>query len=425
MTQTLDSFSTLLSLLTQTFLLEEPRGFSSDRIQRAVANHQASFTSLKKSLIEAQSERLFGGPGRVGEGAQSHGSSGQAYEDAIDSLNRLGQHLNGLRSGITLQHELIRSHREGKVIFKNSSTNSKGMELGNGKGKGISHHLKSPPTDNEEIALLQSAATVFGDLLDDLGPPLKALSVLSFVTYVGCCESADNICQTHCISTLKRLREAFVQSRNDHSTAMQPADFVALADNIERALFAFESTSNHAVLRMYRSGQAVALEHSRSSAASLASENQLLMGDESETVFLVYLYASVSSVAFRTSCYPYSFIFTLQEYARELISLVDAMGRICSIERANAARGGLWRQLSARLGPSLGRRGNRPGQAKTASSMRKRFCKSPNSSRPRHCSSLLANQPPTSSHTSLIKLYPSQRSHHMLPILFKLLVENS
>lgn len=136
MTQTLDSFSTLLKMLTQTFLLEEPHGFSSDRIQRAVSNHQASFTSLKKSLVEAQSERLFGGPGKVGEGAQLRGSSGQAYEDAIDSLNRLGQHLNGLRSGVSLQHELIKGHREGKVILKNALNKSPAMASVNGSGKG-------------------------------------------------------------------------------------------------------------------------------------------------------------------------------------------------------------------------------------------------------------------------------------------------
>ena len=183
MTQTLDSFSTLLGMLTQTFLLEEPHGFSSDRLQRAVANHQASFTSLKKSLVEAQSERLFGGPGKLGEGAQARGSSGQAYEDAIDSLNRLGQHTNGLRSGISLQYELIRGHREGKVILKNamaknSAENGVGNGNGNGKGKSPERSYKASEV-NEDTAMLQAAATVFGELLDDLAPPLKALSVSS------------------------------------------------------------------------------------------------------------------------------------------------------------------------------------------------------------------------------------------------------
>ncbi|KAM5533752.1 hypothetical protein V8D89_012625 [Ganoderma adspersum] len=329
MTQTLDSFSTLLGMLTQTFLLEEPHGFSSDRIQRAVANHQASFTSLKKSLVEAQSERLFGGPGKVGDGAQLRGSSGQAYRDAIDSLNRLGQHLNGLRSGISLQHELIKGHQEGEVNVQSLTPQQQAVELGNGKGK-VSE------ISNDESALLHSAATVFGDLLDDLGPPLKALS-------------------TKCISTLKHLRDAFVQPRDDR-TAMQLAHFIELAEDIERALFTFESTSNHAVLRMYRSGQAAGLEQSRSSFASLKPENQILLGDESENVFLVYF-----------------FIFTLQEYARELISLVDAMSRICNIERANAARGGLWKQLKAFAGSSIGRSAEQARRGRRSASIRKRF----------------------------------------------------
>lgn len=177
MTQTLDSFSTLLEMLTQTFLLEEAHGFSSDKLQRAVTNHQASFTSLKKSLVEAQSERLFGGPGKVGEGAQLRGSSGQAYVDAIDSLNRLGQHLNGLRSGISLQHQLIKGHREGKVILKSLSMKRRSPPMANGKGKDVSEQNGNPSEDDEETAMLQAAATVFGDLMDDLAPPLKALSV--------------------------------------------------------------------------------------------------------------------------------------------------------------------------------------------------------------------------------------------------------
>ncbi|TFK90654.1 hypothetical protein K466DRAFT_484360 [Polyporus arcularius HHB13444] len=338
MTQTLDSFSTLLGMLTQTFLLEELHGFSSDKLQRAVTNHQASFTSLKKSLVEAQSERFFGGPGKVGEGAQLHGSSGQSYVDAIDSLNRLGQHLNGLRSGISLQYQLIKGHREGKVILKNR-TAEQSSPMANGKRKDVSEQNGKPSEDDEETALLQSAATVFGDLMDDLGPPLKALS-------------------TTCISTLKRLREAFVQPRsNNDRTFMQPADFVELADSIERALYTFESTSNHAVLRMYRSGN-VSCVDSRASFASLTSDNPVLMGDESEHVFLAYF-----------------FIFTMQEYARELISLVDAMSRICSIERANAARSGVWGRLKTllHLPWKLNRSSQRSTRGRRATSIRKRF----------------------------------------------------
>ncbi|KAI8985654.1 Fusaric acid resistance protein-like-domain-containing protein [Trametes punicea] len=341
MTQTLDSFSTLLGMLTQTFLLEEPHGFSAEKIQRAVSNHQASFTSLKKSLDEAHSERFFGGPGRVGDEAQLRGSSGQAYQDAVDSLNRLGQHLNGLRSGISLQHEIIKGYKEGKLVLKHVAPMQipEDVPNANGKGKVVDQNCRSPAALDEEAALLQAAATAFGDMMDDLGPPLRALS-------------------TTCTSTLKRLREAFVHPRDSTDrTTMQLADFHELSESVERALFTFESTSNHAVVRLYRSGNVSGYD-SRASIASLTSDNQVLAGDESETVFLVYFY-----------------IFTLQEFARELISLVDAMGRLCSIERANAARSGLWGRFKAALMLGCGVResSRRTRQEKSSRSIRKRL----------------------------------------------------
>jgi hypothetical protein len=188
MQKTLDSFSTLLSMLTGTFLLEEDAAArrSEDVIQKAIASHQASFTSLKKSLDEARSEAIFGGPSSPSyKGGRK--SLGQAYEDAVDSLNRLGQHLNGLRGGTRLQFELTKAHVAGKLNLKN-----RGMEKGamaNSKAKGSNERdamvirggAGSDPL--EEDVILQAAADMFRELVDDLGPPLKALSVSFNITY--------------------------------------------------------------------------------------------------------------------------------------------------------------------------------------------------------------------------------------------------
>jgi hypothetical protein len=182
MIKTLDSFSTLLSMLTNTFLLGDSSSLhqpSQGRLQRAVENHQASFTSLKKDLTEARSERLFGGPGKADSKLDDKSNAGLAYEDAVDSLNRLAQHLNGLRSGTRLQYELTKAHRDGKIVLKRKAvdlrmqnTLSQNLERENGKGKGIDNEPNS-----EEDAMLQAAAVIFGELVDELGPPLSALSV--------------------------------------------------------------------------------------------------------------------------------------------------------------------------------------------------------------------------------------------------------
>lgn len=171
MIKTLDSFSTLLRMLTNTFLLEEPlHPPSHGKLQKAVENHQSSFTSLKKNLAEARSEWFYRGP--------SGRNRSRAYEDAVDSLNRLAQHLNGLRSGTRLQYDLTKAHATGKVVLKNRPMRSRGTDSANGKGKGRDGNGSTTGISlEEETVLLQAAAVAFGDIVDDLGPPMKALSV--------------------------------------------------------------------------------------------------------------------------------------------------------------------------------------------------------------------------------------------------------
>ncbi|KAJ6567833.1 Fusaric acid resistance protein-like-domain-containing protein [Mycena sp. CBHHK59/15] len=119
---------------------------------------------------------------------------------------------------------------------------------------------------------------------------------------------------------------SFVQSqRRSSRDAFHQHEFLELVDGIERALVRFESTSNHAVLRLYRRGAVGLTTDWRDN----TSENtQVLNSAENEHVFLVYF-----------------FIFTLQEFAGELVSLVDAMGRIYSIEQAHANRTRWWTRL--------------------------------------------------------------------------------
>ncbi|TFK20952.1 hypothetical protein FA15DRAFT_672991 [Coprinopsis marcescibilis] len=303
MVKTLDSFSTLLSKLTEVFLVEDQDDDEHHKISKlhqAIENHQNSFTTLKKILGEAQSEWIYrdfdvdeddgskGGSILRGEYASHRG-----YEDAVDSMNRLAQHLNGLRSSTRLQHELTKAD----IIREHGSPS---------KGKAIA---------DDESAILHAAAEMFGDLIDELGPPLKSLTGA-------------------CTSTIDKLKVAFTKARSKSvqpHDIMQPEDFIEMAEGIERALFAFESTSNHALLRLYRRG---AHPISREN-GSWDSENKLLTEDENEHVFLVYF-----------------FIFTLQEFAGEVILLADAMERIYNFERRRMMQDSFFR----RLGYSIVRR---------------------------------------------------------------------
>ncbi|KAJ3971160.1 hypothetical protein EV361DRAFT_239231 [Lentinula raphanica] len=337
MMKTLDSFSTLLGMLTDTFLLEEPlHPRSQGRIQRAVEAHQSSFTSLKKNLKEASSEWIFWGRYRTpssgafrrltrasgfSSDADNDGGRKKAYQDAVDSLNRLAQHLNGLRSGTRLQFELTQAGAvERKARAKGANKTHGATPIKTGPLVDVPVHPSMVEEDDEEAAILKAAAVMFGDLVDDLGPPMKALS-------------------STCTTGLKRLKESFIHSqatlRRGHHSQFRLAEFDELIESIEAALLRFESTSNHAMMRLYRKSDLVRVSHSQyqsresipptpvstrersHTVTSIAkSENAFFAsGDGTEHVFLVYF-----------------FIFTLQEFAREMTMLVDAMERIYAVE---------------------------------------------------------------------------------------------
>ena len=270
MVKTLDSFSTLLKLLTNTFLLEGPLHHpSQQRIQKAVSDHQASFTSLKKNLSEARSESLCGGPSdRAGVGSVDWGT-GRAYEDAVDSLNRLAQHLNGLRSGTRLQYELAKAYRDGTVAPQG------------GKGKDQSEHASE--AGDEAAVMLTAAASMFGDFVEELGPPLSALSVSPSAASPFW---SLRFLQRTCTSAIRRLRKAFAQKDRASAKELQDEDFIALAAKIERALFMFDSTSNHAVVRLYKRSD---LSRIQSTTSISDEENPIIAAPDNEDIFLVYL----------------------------------------------------------------------------------------------------------------------------------------
>ncbi|PWN22584.1 hypothetical protein BCV69DRAFT_257516, partial [Microstroma glucosiphilum] len=100
----LDAYSTLLRILTRTFLLEDHANIHirSSRVRAAIAAHHSAYTSMQKNLGEARYEAPFDPRirGRV-----------KLMQEAVDSLNRLGGHLQGLRSSCATQHETLEKNQ--------------------------------------------------------------------------------------------------------------------------------------------------------------------------------------------------------------------------------------------------------------------------------------------------------------------------
>lgn len=99
--KTLDSFATLLVMLTKAFLLEEDATISPERLQRATSAHEASFTSLKVAFDEAKLELL---DPRIHRGVG-------LYDACIASMSRLAKHITGLREGCRSQDALLQERK--------------------------------------------------------------------------------------------------------------------------------------------------------------------------------------------------------------------------------------------------------------------------------------------------------------------------
>jgi hypothetical protein len=175
MITSLESYATLLDMLSSSFLLD-PRSKGRHHLIRAVEAHQAGFTSLKRNLDEAKSEWILDPPDAP---SSSRGfrqkSLSFLYGEAVDCLNRLAQHLAGLRSGTKLQRDLtlVYGRRKAKEKVRDEIRKAAG---GNGEA-GALPQVQDPKEVDEEEAALSAAALAFGSLVEDVGPPMVTLTV--------------------------------------------------------------------------------------------------------------------------------------------------------------------------------------------------------------------------------------------------------
>jgi hypothetical protein len=363
MIKTLDSFSTLLSLLTSTFLLEdESYQPSQEKISKAVADHQATFTRLKKSLAEAQSERLCGGPG-----TSSSRSGGDPYEDAVDSLTRLAQHLNGLRSGTSHQYELAKAHWDGKIAIRRSSMFANVLETELPKGKEApSGGLGHGNTTETENVMLRAAAAVFGDFVGELDSPLRSLSVsrgmFHIPQHVGICAHSSScsifIGTTH-LSSRRKTTSRHVRRQLDTFVAHFPIKGVRprMPKPSWTSLWNSPTGSNE----RFSSSTALPITpccvstNEQTLVAPLLARPLLPPPPLLSTALTHSFLLVKASMCFwctctfqprrldwdfslRTCSLYASFLFAMQEFARELISLTVAMSRIYAAERPEASR---------------------------------------------------------------------------------------
>ena len=327
----LKGFATLLRVLTKTFLLDDPSNFHfrSEQIKRAIDDHHDSFTSLRKNLGEAMLEGFFD--------LRMRGMRSK-YVAATDSMNRLAQHLAGLRSSCGLQHQIMMAHKEAR---KARASGSSGQENARAdadqpglSGLEIAEAMltnEEPPSNvSEQRAQETSAqerATAFEDFIQSIGPHMRSLVFT-------------------CSRTLKNLRSTFMARHRTHRHAftgtgrvangdadrtgrrgshfIPGASFELLEQDVAAALRRFQHEQTVAIKRIYTmepkatdknkvdSVVAAAAAAAAASAAGKAGystrQDQTNKVNPDEEIFLIFF-----------------FVFNLEEFAKELQVLIEAL----------------------------------------------------------------------------------------------------
>ncbi|KAG0151562.1 hypothetical protein CROQUDRAFT_36606 [Cronartium quercuum f. sp. fusiforme G11] len=294
--QTLDSFSTLIGMLTKTFLLDDSIYTNQASLKEAIDRHHASFTSLKSSLDAASYE--FFEP-RIQRSQAS-------YKELVASMNRLAQHLTGLRSGCGLQYELMEAARCQPNTKRDTDTQSI-----------LSNLSKS--------GSLGPIREVFAVFCETVGPSLKTLMASGIVCF-------------HEIKSSGRKKRHMTSGSNlaDVESGGGIDALMEMRSQLQQVLEIFQDTHTGAMKKLC---ETFPFSTRASSSTNMYEEGHLLPSDllnrsePNEEIFLIYF-----------------FLFNMEEFMRELCHLLDIFADIRADEATlEYETRKLWFQLRRRL----------------------------------------------------------------------------
>ncbi|KAI8096622.1 Fusaric acid resistance protein-like-domain-containing protein [Halteromyces radiatus] len=338
---TLNSYKVLLKLLTKTFLLDDDLPeFKANRIlQTAIESHRASFTSLQKSLKEAKLERLWN--------RQIRGCTDE-YDQIVKSMQRLSQHVGGLRSSCGIQFDYINSKDQqgstlrstGNEPISDDTATDKILspmmtsdtwsirpgyrrrqletEMKRQKSALAASYMTAPFNFDKESFIsshpgtTKNEKTTEGSLINYIQTIRQPLKSLAYT----------------CKRTIFHLQFRF-STQSSYTSRMKnmTPEFYVLKANLIKAIDLFEISQRHAIQRLQQQHH----HQQRTGKTNIHHDVQLLASPE-EDIFLVYF-----------------FVFNMIEFAQELITLVDAVDRLCYARNYNSS----WWQCCSRWFSSL------------------------------------------------------------------------
>ncbi|KAI9291197.1 hypothetical protein K502DRAFT_368642 [Neoconidiobolus thromboides FSU 785] len=309
MVTSLESFKTGLSTIVKTFLLEEIKDFSPNQIEDLMTKNRGYFLTLKQRYnasyweFHLEQEKYF------------------TMGKVVDRLNRLGQKLGGLSSGIDAQKEIlemcgidvnldyIKNLKDKSKLRRFSKHSSIFNENKNKKDTTTTTANKSSNTkdknnEGDDDLILEPNLDTFCNFLKFIGPPTKALTF----TCKQAISHLINVIKT--LDKKKDLPAIYYWNSMDDIDNNETISIEQLKLNIRNALELFDEAQSHAICSLYK----------RTS----------YDGRPTEEIFLVYF-----------------FVFALEEFANELILTIDSFEQMVNFPNLN--RAGWFMNLKSQL----------------------------------------------------------------------------
>lgn len=306
----LSSTRVLLKLLTKTFLLDAdlPEFTANKTLETALKSHRTSFTSLKPALKDARLEFYNLEMKQHADG----------YHKIVESLERLAQHVGGLKSSCGLQVEVMHQTTESRkpsygAVPPSSLPEQQQKETYNLKAgpqrKKMESELKRERESNQEQNAASSSSyfdiisSNKNELVDNLlnktkiKPERKEGALVQFIRTVR--SPMKSLAYT-CKQTIIHLQARFMR-KTTHATP----SFGLMRQNLANAIELFETSQHQALIRFYQRRFKKYHKNIKTNdnLHSLFLEQQQFPADD---VFLVYF-----------------FVFCLLEFAKELMTLVE------------------------------------------------------------------------------------------------------
>ncbi|CAO3609468.1 unnamed protein product [Mucor hiemalis] len=307
----LSSTRILLKLLTKTFLLDSnlPEFTANKTLETAIKSHRTSFTALKPALKQAKLEFY-------NLELQLHANG---YDKIVESIERLAQHVGGLRSSCGLQVEVMqqsgRKQNYGAVdpISLNKSRKEAYYNVKAGpQRKKMESELKREREVSQEEQTVISPTSYF-DLIssnamndqtkskEDVKPEKKEKED-ALEQFIRTVRSPMKSLAFTCKQTIVHLQARFMQK-----TTQSTPSFAMLRQNLASAIELFEKSQHQALMKFYQ--------------RRLRKYNKNANGaDNLHSVFLTQQQFPVEDVFL-----VYFFVFCLLEFAKELMTLVDSV----------------------------------------------------------------------------------------------------